>query len=81
MRTRFRDLLAAGATAAILGAPAAANAPPAAADPPICTQPAPGVTRCTSPGHGEVNVSPPVELSPGYQHGGYGGPYFVPYWS
>lgn len=80
MRTRFRSLLAAGAAAAaILGAPAVANAPPAAAD--DCIQTAPGVTVCTGSGHGQISVRPPVELFPGFQRGGYGGPYFVPYWS
>ena len=52
MRIQFRYLLAAGAFAALLGAPAAA------ADP-TCINTG-DATECSSPGNVEINATPPV---------------------
>jgi hypothetical protein len=76
MRIRFRYLMAAGAAAAVLGAPAAA------ADP-TCTNTG-GETVCSTPGDVQVNASPPVDdfTLPYWDEvwgGAYPGPYAVPY--
>ncbi len=75
MRIQFRYLLAAGAVAAVLGAPAAA------ADP-TCTNTG-DATECSSPGNVEINATPPEEFTLPYWDeafgGAYPGPYSVPY--
>lgn len=80
MRIRFRYLVAAGATGALLGAPAAA----ADDTNPNCVQTGAGTTECSSPGNVEIDASPPVEeFSMPYWDevwgGAYPGPYAVPY--
>jgi hypothetical protein len=76
MKNRFRYLMAAGAVAALLGAPAAA------ADS-TCTDT--GVdTVCSTPGDVQINASPPVDdfTLPYWDEvfgGAYPGPYPVPY--
>lgn len=77
MRIRFRYLVAAGAVAALFGAPAAT------ADP-SCTTTGPGDTVCSTPGNVQINDSPPVEdfTLPYWDEafgGAYPGPYAVPY--
>ena len=73
MRIHFRYLLAAGAVAAMVGAP------PAMADDPGqgCTDTGAG-TECSSPGNVEINDAPPVVADP-FSQGVYGGPYPVPF--
>jgi hypothetical protein len=73
MRIHFRYLLAAGAIAAVVGAP------PAMADDPGqgCTDTG-AATECSSPGNVEINDSPPVVADP-FSGGFYGGPYPVPF--
>ena len=77
MRIQFRYLLAAaGAFAALLGAPVAA------ADP-TCVNTG-EATECSSPGNVEINATPPVsEFTLPYWDeafgGAYPGPYPVPY--
>jgi hypothetical protein len=76
MRIQFRYLLAAGAFAALLGAPVAA------ADP-TCVDTG-EATECSSPGNVEINATPPVsEFTLPYWDetfgGAYPGPYPVPY--
>jgi hypothetical protein len=80
MRIRFRYLAAAGAVAALLGAPAAA----ADDTNPNCVNTGSGDTVCSTPGNVEINASPPVdEFSLPYWDeafgGAYAGPYVVPY--
>jgi len=71
---RFRYLLAAGAVAAIVGAPAAmaANAGQS------CTGVGAG-TECSSPGNVQINDAPPAVAANGFGGGFYGGPYPVPF--
>lgn len=78
MRIRLRYLLAGGAVAAMLGAPAAAAQP-------TCTNTG-GATECTSPGNVQINDTPSVqEFTLPYwdeafgNTGYYPGPYPVPY--
>lgn len=76
MRMRLHYLLAAGAVAAMFGAPVAA------ADP-TCTSTG-DATECSSPGNVEINATPPVtEFTLPYWDeafgGAYAGPYPVPY--
>ena len=72
MRIGLRYLLAAGAVAAMVGAPAAA------ADDQNCVATGPG-TECSSPGNVEINDSPPVIADNGFGGGFYPGPYPVPF--
>jgi hypothetical protein len=74
MRIHFRYLLAAGAVAAMVGAP------PAMADDPGqgCTDTG-AATECSSPGNVEINDSPPAVANEGFGSGFYGGPYPVPF--
>ena len=77
MRIQFGYLIAAGAVAAFLGAPAAA------ADNPSCTNTG-GDTVCSSPGNVQINDSPPADefTLPYWDEvwgGAYQGPYPVPY--
>ena len=69
---RFRYLLAAGAVAAMVGAPVAA------ADDQTCQDIGPG-TECSSPGNVQINDAPPAVVDNGYNGGFYGGPYGVPF--
>ena len=73
MRIHFRYLLAAGAVAAVVGAP------PAMADDPGqgCADTG-AATECSTPGNVEINDSPPVVTDP-FSEGFYGGPYPVPF--
>jgi hypothetical protein len=76
MRIRFQYLMAAGAVAALLGAPAAA------ADP-TCTNTG-SDTVCSSPGNVQINDSPPADefTLPYWDEvfgGAYPGPYPVPF--
>lgn len=80
MRLRFRFVIAAGAVAALLGAPAAA------ADDttnPACSNTG-GDTVCSTPGNVQINDSPSVDefTLPYWDEvwgGAYQGPYAVPY--
>ena len=74
MRIRFRYLLAAGAVAAVAGAPAAM----ADDSDQGCTAVGSG-TECSSPGNVEINDAPPVMGDNGFGGGFYGGPYPVPF--
>ncbi len=79
MRIRFRYVMAAGAIAAMLGAPAAA----ADDTNPSCTNTG-DATECSSPGNVEINDSPPADdfTLPYWDEafgGSYAGPYQVPY--
>ncbi|HME47724.1 hypothetical protein [Mycobacterium sp.] len=65
MWTRFNYLMAAGAAAAIFGAPAAV----ADDTNPTCTDVG-GGTECSTPGNVQINASPPVD----------DGIYPIPYW-
>ena len=70
---RFRYLLAAGAVAAMVGAPLAA------ADDQNCQDTGNATTECSSPGNVEINDAPPaVSVNP-FGGGFYGGPYPVPF--
>ena len=76
MRIRFRHLMAAGAAAGLLGAPAAA------ADP-TCANTG-GDTVCSSPGNVQINDSPSADefTLPFWDEtfgGAYPGPYPVPF--
>jgi hypothetical protein len=73
MRLRFRYLIAAGAVAAIVGAPTAAAANPVQS----CTDTNAG-SECSSPGNVQIDDSPPVNTNP-FLGGFYGGPYPVPW--
>jgi len=77
MRIRFGLLVAVGAVAALLGAPAAT------ADS-SCTTTGAGDTVCSTPGNVQINDSPSVEdfTLPYWDEtfgGAYPGPYAVPY--
>jgi hypothetical protein len=69
---RFRYLLAAGAVAAVVGAPVAA------ADDQSC-QDIGQATECSSPGNVQIDTAPPVEVGGPFGGGFYGGPYPVPF--
>jgi len=71
---RFRYLLAAGAVAAMVGAPAA-MADDAGQS---CTDVGAG-TECSSPGNVQINDAPPAVADNGFGGGFYGGPYEVPF--
>jgi hypothetical protein len=73
MRIRFRYLVAAGAVAAIVGAPVAAADDTGQS----CTDSTSG-TECSSPGNVQIDDAPPVAESP-FLGGFYGGPYPVPW--
>jgi hypothetical protein len=73
MRIQFRYLLAAGAVAAMVGAPSAM-----AEDPGQSCVDTGAATQCTSPGNVEINDAPPVVTDP-FSEGVYGGPYPVPF--
>ena len=78
MRIRSRYLAAAGAVAALFGAPAAA------ADQQSCTDTGSGDTVCSTPGNVQINDSPQAEdfTLPYWDEtfgGAYPGPYPVPY--
>ena len=69
---RFRCLLAAGAVAAMVGAPAAAAADQTCQD-------IGNATECSSPGNVQITDAPPA-FGGGFWGGGfYGGPYPVPF--
>ena len=72
MRIHFRYLLAAGAIAAMFGAP------PAMADPGQGCTDTGAATECSSPGNVEINDAPAVVADP-FGGGVYGGPYPVPF--
>lgn len=74
MRIKFRYLLAAGAVAALVGAPVAM----ADETDQGCAAIGPG-TQCSSPGNVEINDSPPVMAGNGFGSGAYPGPYPVPF--
>ena len=73
MRIHFRYLLAAGAVAAMVGAPSAM-----AEDPGQSCMDTGAATQCSSPGNVEINDAPPVVADP-FSSGVYGGPYPVPF--
>jgi hypothetical protein len=78
MTIKLRYLLA--ISVAALGAATAIEAPSAAAEPQQCSQPAPGVHECTSPGHAQIHVPPPAPPNyPNYQGGPGGGPPHLPW--
>ena len=72
MVIKFRYLLAAGAIAAMVGAPAAS-----AAGTQSCTTTGGSTTECSSPGNVQIQDSVPAEGFGG--PGVYGGPYPVPW--
>jgi hypothetical protein len=74
MRIQFRYVLAAGAVAAMVGAPAAM-----ADDNQSCTDISAGATECSSPGNVQINDSPPALANEGFASGAYEGPYQVPF--
>jgi hypothetical protein len=79
MRIRFRYLMAAGAVAALCGAPAAV----ADDTNPDCTNVG-GSTECSTPGNVQINATPQGDFTLPYWDevwgGAYtGGPYPVPY--
>lgn len=74
MRLRFGHVLAAGAVAALVGAPAAIADDPGQS----CTQVSAG-SECSSPGNVQINDSPPALMDNGFDSGTYGGPYPVPF--
>ena len=79
MRLQFRYVIAAGAVAALVGAPAAA----ADDTNPSCTNTG-GATVCSTPGNVQINDSPSVDefTLPYWDEafgGAYPGPYPVPY--
>jgi hypothetical protein len=74
MHFRFGYLVAAGAVAAILGAPVAAADDTGQS----CTDTTGSGTECSSPGNVQINDSPPVTAEP-FLGGFYGGPYPVPW--
>lgn len=79
MRIRFRYVMAAGAVAAMVGAPAAA----ADDTNPSCVNTG-DATECSSPGNVQINDSPPADefTLPYWDEtfgGAYAGPYPVPY--
>jgi hypothetical protein len=73
LHIRFRYLLAAGAVAAMVGAPAAV-----AADQ-TCQDIGNTATECSSPGNVQINDAPPVVSADPFFGGFYGGPYPVPF--
>ena len=75
MRTRFTYVLAAGAVAAVVGAPAAMADDTGQS----CTDISAGATECSSPGNVQINDSPPAIADNGFGSGAYGGPYPVPF--
>jgi hypothetical protein len=75
MRIQFRYVLAAGAVAAMLGAPAAMADDPTQS----CTDISGAATECSSPGNVQINDSPPAVADNGFGGGFYGGPYPVPF--
>ena len=70
---RFRYLLAAGAVAAVVGAPVAA------ADDQTCQDIGNAATECSSPGNVQITDAPPVAPVNPFGGGFYGGPYPVPF--
>ena len=72
MTIRFGYLIAAGAAAAILGAPTASADTGQA-----CSDVGNNGTECSSPGNVQINDAPPV-VDPGLS-GVYPGPYAVPW--
>jgi hypothetical protein len=74
MRLRFRHVLAAGAVAALVGAPAAI----ADDSDQSCSNVAAG-QECASPGNVQINDSPPAVADNGFGAGFYPGPYPVPF--
>lgn len=75
MRTQFRYVLAAGATLAMVGAPAAMADNPD----PSCMDISAAATECSSPGNVQINDSPPAVADEGFGSGAYPGPYPVPF--
>jgi hypothetical protein len=75
MRIQFRYVLAAGAVAAMVGAPAAMADDPGQS----CTDISGATTECSSPGNVQINDSPPAVADEGFGGGFYGGPYPVPF--
>ena len=73
MVIKFRYLLAAGAIAAMMGAPAAS----AAGTTQDCTSTGASTTECSSPGNVQIQDSVPAQGFGG--PGVYGGPYPVPW--
>lgn len=77
MRIRFGLLMAGGAAAALLGAPAAVALPSC-----VNTGPQGTSTECQTPGNVQINDTPPLEQEPflmPYWDGVYSGPYPVPF--
>lgn len=77
MPIRFGLLVAGGAAAAFLSAPAALAQPNC-----VVTGPEDSTTQCQSPGNVQINDTPPLEQEPfimPYWDGVYGGPYPVPF--
>jgi hypothetical protein len=74
MRIRFRYLAAAGAVAAMFGAPAAA----AEDGGQRCTDLSNTATECSTPGNVQINDSPPTVGEAAFPWA-YPGPYPVPY--
>jgi hypothetical protein len=74
MRLRLRYVLAAGAVAAVVGAPVAM----ADDSNQSCTDVGPGV-ECSTPGNVQINDSPPAAADNGFGSGAYPGPYPVPF--
>jgi len=72
MVIKFRYLLAAGAIAAMMGAPVAS-----AAGTQSCTNTGAATTECSSPGNVQIQDSVPAQGFGG--PGVYGGPYPVPW--
>jgi hypothetical protein len=74
MRIQFRYVLAAGAIAAVVGAPVAIADDSGQG----CDATGPG-TECSSPGNVEINDSPAAAADQGFGGGFYPGPYPVPF--
>ena len=75
MRIQLRYLLAAGAVAAMVGAPAAMADDPDQS----CTDLGSGATECSSPGNVQIDDAPTVAADDGFMSGAYPGPYPVPF--
>jgi len=75
MRIQFRYVLAGGAVAAMVGAPAAIADNPDQS----CMEVGAAATECSSPGNVQINDSPPAVADEGFGSGEYAGPYVVPF--
>jgi hypothetical protein len=75
VRVRLRYLIAAGAVAALLGAPTAVADDTGQ----NCTDTGSNDTQCSSPGNVQINDAPPPQIADPAVEGFYPGPYAVPW--